>query len=106
MQISQCDSYWSCPLDYVLGVETMLVVEEHQLEISDAPTAAAGRIFEGPGQKQTGTAGHAPSPSIQTRPAADGRPERTPLFLSRPTFSTRALSLRKLSQYTLKVYSA
>jgi hypothetical protein len=93
-------------MHYVLQVETMLVVEAHQFESSVALSAAAGKNFEGPGQKQTGTAGHAPSPSIQTRLAASRRPERTPLFLSRPTYSAPALSLRKLFQHVQKVYSA
>jgi hypothetical protein len=84
----------------------MLVMEAHQFESLVALSAATGKNFEGPGQKQTGIAGHAPSPSIQTRPAADGRPERTPLFLSRPTFSAPALSLRKLFQHVQKVYFA
>jgi hypothetical protein len=84
----------------------MLVVEHHQFENSAARVVAAKKTFEGPGQKQIGTAGHAPSPSIQTLPAADGRPKHSLLFLSRPTFSGPAISLRRLSQHVRRIHSA
>jgi hypothetical protein len=64
----------------------MSVVAQHLFERSAALALAAVKIFEGPGQKQTGTAGHAPSPSTPTCAGADGRFMRKPLFLSRPTF--------------------
>jgi hypothetical protein len=80
------------------------MVEQHQFEDSAALVVVAGKIFEGPGQKQLGTASHAPSPSIQTHPAADGRPQQTPLFLSRPTFSAPAISLRKLAQHVRRIH--
>jgi hypothetical protein len=61
--------------------------------------------FDGPGQKQMGTAGHAPSPSIPTPPIAFGRTEHKPLFLSRPTFAAPALSMRELSHRLFRIAS-
>jgi hypothetical protein len=86
-------------MDYVLVVEMMSVVAQHRFEGSAAFAFAfaAVEIFEGPGQKQSGTAGHAPSPSNLKCVGADGRFARKPLFLSRPTFafaSLRRLALR------------
>jgi hypothetical protein len=75
----------------------MSVVAQHQYEGSAALTLAAVKIFERPGQKQTGTAGHAPPPSNPKCTGADGRPMRKPLFLSRPTFAfgtMRRIALR------------
>jgi hypothetical protein len=45
----------------------MSAVAQHLFERSAALAIAAVKIFEGPGQKQTGTAGHAPSPHSDMR---------------------------------------
>jgi len=81
----------------------MSVVAQHQFERSAARALAAVKILEGPGQKQSGTAGHAPSPSNPTCVGADGRSERKPLFLSRPTFASSTLSLSKFTQYVRRI---
>jgi hypothetical protein len=96
MQISLRGSYRYWSMDYAV-----LCGDD-----AGGGTKSPRKIFEGPGQKQIGTADHAPSPSIQTHPAADGRPEHTPLFLSRPTFSAPAIPLRKLSQHVQRLQPA
>jgi hypothetical protein len=60
-------------------------------------------ISERPGQKQTGIAGHAPSPSIPTCTDAERRLVRKPLLLSRPTFLGSKPDLLRLLRRTLKV---
>jgi len=57
----------------------------------DKPVAlvAAGVGFEGPGQEQSRTTGHASSPSTP-RSGANGCPGQA-LFLSRPIFSASVL---------------
>ena len=83
-------------MDYVYDVD--LVVAEYPSQRLTACGEVAEGIFQGPGQKQMGAAGHAPSPSIPTPPFAVGRAEHEPRLLSRPTFPALALSMRGLFQ--------
>ena len=63
-------------------------------------------ISDRPGQKQTGIAGHAPSPSIPTCTDAAGRYVRKPLLLSRPILLGSAPSVLSLLRRTVKVIPA
>jgi hypothetical protein len=62
-------------------------------------------IFDRPGQEQTGSAGHAPSPSIPTCAGAAKLPVRKPVFLSRPTLTHSAPSLLSLIKHRIVVIS-
>ena len=79
----------------------MSVEVQHPFERAAALAPAAVKIFQGPGQKQTGTAGHALPPSNPTCAGAAGRLERKPLFLSRPTFHSPAT--RKFTHYVRRI---
>jgi len=81
----------------------MLVAAEGQTERNTELAKSVAEILDGPGQKQMGAAGHAPPPSIPTPPIAFGRTEHKPLFLSRPTFSVPALSMRALPHHLVRV---
>jgi hypothetical protein len=73
----------------------MMLLEVVSNRLDKPATLVAADIgFEGPGQKQSRTTGHAPSPSTP-RSGADGCPGRA-LFLSRPI--NFASSLRKLTR--------
>jgi hypothetical protein len=65
--------------------------------------AEMNSIFDRPGQEQTGSAGHAPSPSIPTCTRAEAAQVRKPMFLSRPTLNSRPVGLLSIIKHRMIV---
>jgi hypothetical protein len=65
--------------------------------------AEMNSIFDRPGQEQTGSAGHAPSPSKPTCTGAAVASVRKPMFLSRPTLNVHQPSLLSIIKHRMIV---
>ena len=79
------------------------MVERTQTKQTAALERAPRWIFDGPGQKQTRTAGHALFAPTPTCAGITPQPAHKPLFLSRPILACESESLRKFRLHESKL---